>query len=1118
MNVRIVAIGAGTCVWLVCALALRAQSPTTGQIVGTILDPSGAVVAGAQVKLTSQAGLERNTASDDTGHYGFPLLPPGTYRVEVNSAGFNACVIERVTVLITQTTTLNVPLAVAARQETVTVTAAPPLVEAESATRGNVIESDTLRQLPLPTRNFQQLLTLTAGTAGALPNSSELGRGDMIFNVNGQRSISNAVVVNGVDANSIGTGGTPNLVSPSTDSLQEFIVQTSLYDASQGRNVGGIVAAVTKSGTNAVHGNFYYFLRNDALNANNFFLNSARVDRPVYKRNQFGGTVGGPLAKDKLWYFVSYQGTRETNGTSLTNSLATVFVPNNLGDNRSDAAISALGTSFGVPVVNAAAKMLLQAKLPNGRYVVPSSPFPGSSTTAVPVPAPGISRFREDQFNTNLDTQLSNKNRLTAKFFWANNPTTQALYNSFGTGNALPLPGFGALTDFKQRLLSVSDTHAFSANLLNDARAGMSRITTLATPEEPFTSAQVGISSPLRSLFPGMPTISVANYFDIGASPFSDNDAAVTTYTFGDTLAWRKGKHSFKFGGELKYHVVDLRFEMYTRGELFHLGLSGNAFKDFLGGFFGLNGLSIMGSGVDTRYNRALDYAWFVNDDWRVHRRFTLSLGLRYDYYGPFTETQGRYVAIDPWQIQTKAVTGGVALTGGFVQAGNAKASLPGIPVLNRDSLAEPDRNNFGPRLGFAWQPLATNRFAVRGGYGIYYDRNNARLYNNQVLNFPYYTLAQVFTAPISNPFVQVPLPSAFPLAFNNAATYPFGGPPAVLPAAVTGGVTVVPANGIYPNIHNFHTPYIQQFNLGVQYEFVKNWLLDLGYVGSAGRKLLRLRSLNQGLTAGGNGPLSPGLSSLAAQGFGVHVMESSANSSYNSLQATLTKRFSAGLQFLLAYTYSHSLDDFSGDASGTSDNAVLPGDQVKLNNRASSDFDHRQRLVFSYVYDFPKFHKGNSRAAQALVNNWEIAGIVTLQSGVPFSVLTNATAFVQQRADFAPNCTAASATLSGSVNQRLNQYFKTSCFANASGVGQFGTTGRNILVGPDQRNVDFSIVKFFALKEQKKLEFRSEFFNLSNTPSFANPVIIRASGNFGQIVRTSTGPRVIQFALKFNF
>ena len=1120
-----------------------AQSPTTGQIIGVAKDSSGAVIPDAKITLTSAAGVQRETTSDGAGHYAFSLVPPGTYQVEAEKAGFGKATAEGVVVRITETTTLDIRLKVAAQTATVEVVVKPPLVQAENAAQGTVIEQEQIRQLPLPTRNFQQLLTLTTGTSGPVQNSSELGRGAAPIYVDGNRATSNSIVINGTDANSIGTGSLPNLAVPATDSLEEFIVQTSQFDASEGRVAGGVVAAVTKSGTNNVHGNLYEFFRNDALNANNYFLNASGVPRPPYKRNQFGGTLGGPVIKDRMWFFVSYQGSRERNGTSLLNSVGTVVVPDNLTNDRSDAGIAALGTSFGVSAVDPTAQFLLQATLPNGSYVIPSAPancVPTAEHTCT-APVVAVSKFHEDQINTNLDIQISPSNRLSGKFFGANNPTLQGLFDLFGLANALPVPGFGGTADLNQRVLSFDDTQVVTAHVVNDARFGLGIITTGSSPQEPFTASQLGISSPLGNLFAGMPEISVANYFDLGANPFSDNGGIEKTYSAGDTLSWQKGRHNMKFGMEYKHHSLDETFNLYTRGQMFDLGIfspTGNPFYTFLGGtnVFGetdMSDFTVMGSGVNNRDIRAHDLNSFFNDDWRVTDRFTLTLGLRYDFFGPFTEAQGRFVAFDPTRLTTATIPGfpagdNTAITGGFVQASNAKNPLPGVPTV-QPSLVPSDKRNFAPRIGFAWQPFSdSKRSVVRGGYGIYYDRANSRLLNNQILNFPYYTLAQAFDTPTATPFVQVPQPSAFPLAFNNPLVFPFGGPPALMlrapePFFAPTGLAIVPANGIYPDIHDFRTPYIQQFSLGMQHEFANNWLLDVGYVGSTGRKEYRLVDLNQEVTpsASATGPLSPGLSSLAVQGFGVHAMQSSSNSSYNSLQASLTKRFSHGLTFLASYTWSHSLDDYSGDPTGTSDVTVVPGNQAPgmLNNYASSDFDRRQRFVFSGIYDLPKLYKGASGFARQAMNGWELASILTLQSGTPFSVLTNDTAFVQARADLIPGCNPAG---SGSVKSRLPDYFNVNCFMSVPNMtsppGDFGDSGRNFLRGPNQENVDISIVKFFPITERTKLEFRSEFFNAFNLVSFQNPVNVLAAANVGQIVETSTGPRVIQFALKFNF
>jgi hypothetical protein len=1128
----------------------RAQSPTTGQITGIVRDASGAVISEAKITVTGLAGIQRDSATDVTGHYTFSLLPPGAYRVEAQKAGFGTATAEDVAVRITEITRLDIRLEVATQKAVVEVMSEPSLLQTDGPARGTVIQQEQIRQLPLPTRNFQQLLTLTPGTSGPVQNSSDLGRGAAPIYVDGLRGTSNSVIINGIDANSIGTGSTPNLAIPATDTLQEFIVQTSQYDASQGRVAGGIVAAVTKSGTNQFHGNLYEFFRNTVLDANNFFLNGASVPRPPYQRNQFGGTLGGPVVKDRAWFFVSYQGSRELNDTSLTNSIGTAFVPQNLSNDRSTAGIDAFAASYGLapcitppttttfpPCFDPTAQFLLQAKLPNGSYVIPSAPHPtavapGEVPQPVAVPVVATSRFREDQFNTNLDVQLSAANRLSAKFFAANNPETQGLFNLFGLSNALPVPGFGGTANLNQRVLALDDTHVFTPHLVNDFRFGLSIITTGSTPQVPFSATQLGISSPLGNLFPGMPQISVANYFDLGSNPFSDNSGIEKTYTVGDSLTWQKGRHSLSFGVEYKHHNLNEDFNLYTTGQIFFLGLlpsgpfAGNGFYDFLGGLFDSTGLTIMGSGVNNRNFSAHDWGGFVNDNWRLMDRFTVTLGLRYEYFGPFTEADGRMIAFDPSRLTTVAIPGfpvgdNIAITGGFVQASNAKDPLAGIPKV-QSSLVPPDKNNFAPRVGFAWQPLAnSNRLLVRGGYGVYFDRANSRLLNNQILNFPYYTLAQTLETPIATPFVQVPQPSSFPLTFNNPALFPFGGPPALLPQAPTplspAGIAVVSANGIYPDIHDFRTPYVQQYSLGVQDEFVKNWLLDVSYVGSVGRKMYRLIGVNQALAPAAFVPglLSPGLSSLAVQGFGVNLMQSSSNASYNSLQVGVTKRFSYGLQFLASYTYSHSLDDYSGDLSGTSDVTVVPGNQMILNNYASSDFDRRHRFVLSGIYDLPKFYKGDSHFAQQAVNGWQLATVLTLQSGTPFSVLTNANAFVQARADIVSGCNPA---IGGGVESRLNKYFNTACFTPATALGDFGNSGRNILGGPNQKNMDVSIIKFFPVTERMNLEFRTEFFNAFNVVSFANPINILASANVGQIVSTTTGPRVIQFALKFSF
>jgi outer membrane receptor protein involved in Fe transport len=1147
----------------------QAQTATTGQVVGVVTDPSGALVVGAKVTLTSDAGVRRETVTGGNGRYTFPLLDPGAYRLEVALSGFAPAKLQGIVVKITETSVVDVALKVAGAPTTISVTGESPLVQTESSARGTVISEREIRELPLPTRNFQQLLTLTTGTSGTLQNSSELGRGDVAVYVNGQRAISNNVVINGVDANSIGTGENPNLAVPAIDSLQEFIVQTSMYDASTGRNVGGNVAAVTKSGTNNLHGDVYEFFRNTVLDANNFFLNGVNngvvTPRPTYKRNQFGGTLGGPVIKDRAWFFVSYQGTRETNGTSLTNSLSTMFLPAYLGSQRDPASLAALSMCYNPAFfgfVDPVAAAALTAKLPNGQYMIPSIPgvttgagcTPGKPASPVLQTIPSDSTYKEDQFNTNLDIKLNNANRFFGKFFYATNRTNQALYNQFGDGSPLQAPGWPTEEDVTQRLLSVGVSSVISNHLLNEVRFGWSTIYGPGKPSTPVTSADLGIASPLSSLFPSMPTLSFLNMFTLGPSPLAITYAQTNTYGGSDMMTWTKGSHTLKFGGEYKRQELDAPyFDVFPNGEVFYLGLlTGSPFADFLAG---LAGASVIGSGTNSLHNRANDFSAFFQDDWKVTPRLTLNLGLRYDYFGPTTETQGHFVGFDPSKAVTIPLlipgfgvacpavpsTCGSVVTGGFVQAGNG--SLPGFPKVS-DGLVNPNYKNFGPRVGFAYQLGDTGKFVLRGGYGIFYDRPNMRLYNSQLFNMPYEMMATALFTSNESPFFQVPLPSTFPLnplSPSNAGIFPFGGYPAFLPVTFFGTTKPVlfpvPASGIYPDLHDWSIPYVQSFNLGVQTSFANNWMLDLGYVGSLGRKFPRLFSFNQaqnpylvfGLppngiffppTAGSlGGPLFPGFSNLTAPGFGSFLMESNSNSNYNSLQATLNKRFSHGLQMLLSYTWSHSFDDYSG--SDVSDIGVVPGNMVnEQSNYASSDFDRRHRFVASYLYNLPDAYHGGSAFGKKALNSWSVSGIVTLQSGVPFSIFGRADAFVATRADLVPGRTLESAIKSGNVADRLNGYFDPSAFMQPPAfTPDWGQLGRNIIRGPKQINTDFSIMKSIPVTESQRVEFRAEFFNLFNNVNFANPVnIIYPSSDFGSIVSTTTGPRVIQFALKYEF
>ncbi len=1122
---------------LMSAVAGRTPAQNaTGQLSGTVVDAAGARVPGAAVKITNlDTALERQVVTGEEGNFAVQLLPPGRYRAEVSAQGFRSVVVEEIDVNVAQTATVDIRLeAGSVEGGVVTVTAVQPLVQQESSQVGRVMEETQIRQLPLPTRNFQQLLTLSPGTYANVSNNTELGRGDSIISVNGQRPTSNNVRINGVDANSIGTNSTPNLAVPATDSLQEFIVQTSLYDASQGRNAGGNIEAVTKSGSNDFHGNVYEFFRNRSLNANEAFLKAAGQQKPVLSRNQFGGTVGGPLVQDRAFFFASYQGTRERNGASLVNSLMSPTLPVFLSDNnRTAAGIVAAFNAYNatlpagqqqlpltVAQINPVALAILQARLASGQFAIPS-PTTGSGLT----PISDISRFREDQLNANVDVKLSDVHSISGKAFTATNPTRQANFSFAGLGNgSTQLPGFGSSLQIKQTLISLADNYVFSPNVVNQARFGFSRLRVTSTPEEPFTAQQFGINSPLAGAFPGLPTITVAGLFTLGSSTFADQSSRINAWSVNDTLSYVHGNHRFRFGGEYRYSQVNFYFNAFSRGFLQFSPNTANpasAFVNFLTG----NGISIIGSGVYDRALRTNDFAAYVTDDWKVTSRLTLNLGLRYDYYGYPTDIRGRLVNFIPEQFRI----GGPA--NGFVQAGNATNPIPGVPLVD-DGLVPNDRNNFAPRVGFAYTLSEENRLVVRGGYGIYYDRLSTRYANTQLLNFPYLALAvglvnsagaPVFR-PLSNPFIQVPQPTQFPVA----ATIPS-------PLTPLAPVVGVPISGLFID-PQLRTPYIQQYNVNVQWEFLNNYLLEVGYVGSNGRKLLQVITLNQPVfnpaTNSFFAPFGTALSTQKNASGGIQQVQSSSNSKYNSLQISVTKRFSDGLQFLSAYTLGKSEDYYSGGAGGgVNEIATLPGDQRDWRtNFGPSDFDRRHRFVTSFVYDLPKV-EAESGIAKALLNNWQVAGILTLQTGLPFSVIDNPNNNIIQRANFNPN-------FSGSIfgDGTPGNYLNPAAFVisrprlDGAAVGvvtngsfdrnaPFGNTPRNGFRGPGQKNMDFSIVKFIPFTERVRGEFRTEFFNIFNWVNLANPNSNLANlATFGKITQTSTGPRVIQFAFKLNF
>ncbi|MBA3247694.1 MAG: TonB-dependent receptor [Pyrinomonadaceae bacterium] len=1118
------------------ASAAFAQSQTTGRIEGVVRDANGAVIAGAEVVVTGKAtGEERRVITDESGAYAVPLLPAGEYQVSVTAQNFKRAIFDTVKVAITETTTLDAGLEIGAlTDETITVTAVGPVVQSDSPGLGRVVDSRAVAELPLATRNFTQILGLSPGATTYLPDNTAVGRNSQNISVNGARVTNNNFQINGIDANSMGTNSAPSLSVPAPETIQEFKVQTSLYDATFGRSGGGNVQAITKAGTNEYHGGLYEFFRNEALNANNPFLKAAGVERPVLKRNVFGGLIGGPIREDKMFFFASYQGTRERNGASPINSLSSnILITPGLTDDRSQARLLALYNSRNaapITAINPTALALLNARLPDGNFLIPTPQTPGGRYSGS---SPSV--FDENQFNANIDYRFNETDTLAGKFFFSNAPQTLVLPSFLGSGPNVP--GFGNFQQNNNRLLSLQYVKVFSPTVVNEARFGYNFIRVDATPQEPILDSEVGIQRANAAAFPGLPLINIggAGAVTIGTSPTIDVLATAPSTTLADTLSITKGRHQIRTGGEFRYNENNYTLNFFTRGQINFLSfdqfLTGNAF------------VSVFGSGIGDRSLRAHDYNFFVQDDWKVTNKLTVNLGLRYELDLPAYDTRGRIATFDPTLYNpTQLVNAG----SGFVQAGNviSEYDLASVPNVDKRVVNSIDPNNFAPRVGFAYSPLDSNRLVLRGGYGIFYSRTSFQYVTLNVLAPPTYVFgARVglpTPIPVSDPFFPAPPQSAFPTFVPNVAL----------------------SDAFFDR--NLRTPYLQQYNASVQYELFRNYVVEAAYVGTRGVNLFRQIGINQARLASPSNPVvngvtgavittnTPANAALRApfQGAGINNFfqnQTTAQSNYNSMQLSLTKRFSQGLSFLASYTFAKSIDNASGQGGGPGTGGVLnPGSVGETSpilgnqfdnraNRGVSDFDRPHRFVFSSVYELPDpISPEGSLVARLALNDWQIGGIFTAMSGLPIDIVD-----VQGASLYGLNGAALSRpNLVGDPfsNVPAGFYFNPAAFARATVLaGQvipssggmaiataagtdFGNVGRNILRGPRQINLDLSIIKRFAIDESKNVEFRTELFNLTNHVNFANPISDLNTVGFGRIISTSNNPRLIQFALKFNF
>jgi len=1146
---------------ILCALLLLntrgwGQTASTGALIGEVLDPSGRGVPHASVEAKNQdRTVSRSTVSDDEGRFLFSLLPPGEYQLRVLKDGYSQAQ-STLTVSVTESIRLTIPMKIAGLTQSVEVHANVSEVQSDSVALGRVVDSHMLQGLPLASRNFTQIVDLSPGVLTGVNNAAELGPGgsglaqidagsDGIF-AHGSRSYDNSYEFDGVpvtdlQASNIASGGIP---IPSPDAIQEFKVQTGLYDVSFGEHAGASVSLVTKSGTDQIHGSAFEFFRNNVLNANDFFRNLASQPRADLKQNQFGATIGGPIRHDRLYYFASYEGTRQINGQAAGQARiacsGTVVLPP-LTNNRSAQALGAMfggmnGAFGGVSIkpdgsnINPVALELLNFKLPNGSYLIPT---PQVVNPMLPLASQGLSTisapcsFNSDQLLANFDANLSRSSSLAVRFLWSNS-TMKVTFPGNGLNGTGNISGFPSAIDNRFWVYSIAWVRLLQPQLLNQLRFGYTNTFGSSSAQAPFQWSDVGVAAGTMNDANGLPSLGIVGSINLASGfPRSFNQKR---FYVSDLLSYSHSRHLIQIGGSLSRIQDDVN--IIGLGTL----VSFLSWPDFLLGLSAQqNGTNLFSNifesfdnfGLMNREYRSWNGSLFVGDHFRAANRFTLDVGLRYERLGQFGDVLGRNSSFDINQADPNPpASGSVA---GYVVAANYPYSVPPGVIRSGNDAANfgKGQNGLAPRIGFAWQPSQhASRLVVRGAYGIYFSQPTGQGF-----------FASVFGAPFSFGYDNVGLANAA-ATFSHPFPEPFPTPsffPYFPPYSPTSNVSF---NAASPD---FRPAIIQQFGLNSQVELAKNWVLEVGYVGTRGTHLLRGRSLNQALSASPAMPIR-GLTSNTVANIGqrapvegappdqVREVESEGISWYNGLEASLNKQLSGGLQMLVSYTFSKALDSDGSNINGVSAGNRIPlGDQNSPAQRwGRASFDRTHRFIVSAVYAFPL---PDEHLARALFGGWSMSGVFTVQSGTALTIaynnLTNVFGISEDRAQLAPGCNKSNLVRPGSVQSRLDQYFNTSCFATppiigADGIGTaFGNSGTGIVNGPGQLNVDAAVMRSVPLswpKEGSSLQFRAEFFNALNHPQFSNPNTTYGSSSFGIISSTSVNPRVVQLAFKMNF
>ena len=1176
--------------------ALHAQGGATGAISGQVVDSSGSSIADAEVQIINAAteALVRKVPTTAEGSFVATLLPPGTYWVVVNKSGFSEAKADGIEVRVTETTRVTIALKPGSVSEKVEITAEVTSVETSNATTGQSLGTQTIRELPLATQNYQQLLTLSAGAQSELNAAAQLGRGAVKLFVNGQREDNNNYLIEGISATDYNVAQATYVPLPNPDVIQEFKVQTSLYDASQGRNGGGNVNAILKSGTRQYHGDAYEFFRNDVLNANDFFLNREGQARPVIKQNIFGASLGGPVVKERLGYFfVNYQGTRQRSGLSPGTFISTT-IPS-LPADRSDAAISQAFFGNTTTAIDPVVSKLLNFKsnqfggASNG-FLIPSS---DPATGAFAISTPG--KYTDDQFTSNWDREFhSGQDKISARFFYSNSETflpfgggdlPESLGSTLASSVSSTALNFPFDTPVHARFLNLTETHLFSPTLVNEFRFGFVHINDVLANVPPVTTSDLGIDRPTNSVTNSIyKFVFASSGFEIGPAPFGNQSQEQNNSNLVDTVSWVKGSHVFRFGGEFTNVSLDKNFPQVFNGELFFTNTP-NGNTDFQNFLLGSPQFSFGGGGLSNHEYRSKNYAVFAQDDWKIRRNLTLNLGLRTEVFGAFHDELCHIGNLDP----------ALANAGQFpfiYPSCVNKLNLAGLTGSgNGTTFNNAYSTGLGPRIGLAYDLFGHHNTTIRAGYGIYYVREDVGTADQLSFQTPFLPVAFGGGSPgcLGSYFSATPLPGCpnpNPNALPQAGTLD----PTFVPClnvfqGFPGGDTTQAANygtasgaacpgplqtlGIFGLAvpRHFVVPNTQQWNLTIQRALGRQWVLEVGYIGTKGTHLRETRDALQSQNATASNPVVVDGNQITANTFdnaiarsraqgingysGFQLFANDAYSHYNSLQTTLSRRWGAGY-FQAAYTFSRSTDATS--TGNTAFNSAFNDESTLAASRGLSDFDRTHRLAVSYRYDLP-FFKGETGFKGALLSNWAISGITIIQSGSPFSVLDSGagSAFLGlgsapgvESASLAAGSSISSGLSSGDIHSRINGYLNPAAFSTAPLLYPsqcdpnqadptifpnsnfcttgFGNLGRNTYRGPGQQNWDFSLIKNFRLTERQALRFTTDFFNIWNHANFSNPAstdvesISLSNSPFGKITSTVGTPRLIQFSLRYAF